>query len=173
MACSGIIQSAQKRQKRAQHSAVPTKLASCFSCSHWGGASVAGGGTWPALRLAVAASTVSFGASTKSEQFKLKTLAVAESACNLNKPEKQTQHCDTVKEELPVAKASLRNNNNGNNNNSSRIKDVTEVEREHERARYALFLLTLAKDMCVGRCQLRLLAFSPPLASSAAAACAA
>lgn len=110
MACSGIIQSAQKRQKRAQPSAVPTELASCSSCSHWGGASVVGG-TWPALRLAVAASTVSFGASTKSEQFKLKTLAVAESACNLNKPEKQTQHCDTVKEELPVAKASLNNNN--------------------------------------------------------------
>lgn len=158
MACSGIIQSAQKRQKRAQPSAVPTKLA---SCSHWGGASVVGG-TWPALRLAVAASTVSFGASTKSEQFKLKTLAVAESACNLNKPEKQTQHCDTVKEELPVAKASLNNNNNKNSNNSSRIKDVTEVEREHERARYALFLLTLAKDMCVGRCQLRSLSSSPP-----------
>lgn len=76
---------------------------------------------------------------------------MAESACNLNKPEKQTQHCDTVKEELPVAKASLSKNNN---NNSSRIKDVTEVER----ARYALFLLLLlAKDMCVGRCQPRLL----------------
>lgn len=58
---------------------------------------------------------------------------MAESACNLNKPEKQTQHCDTVKEELPVAKAWLNNSSS-----SSRIKDVTEVERERERARYAL-----------------------------------
>jgi len=39
---------------------------------------------------------------TKSEQFKLKTLALKRGACNLNKPEKQTQRSDTVKEELPV-----------------------------------------------------------------------
>jgi len=39
---------------------------------------------------------------TKSEQFKLKTLALKQGACNLNKPEKQIQRSDTVEEELPV-----------------------------------------------------------------------